>query len=44
LIYPFEGENIKKFSEKECKKGRLGKINQLQLLEKIIKISKLCQK
>jgi 2,3-bisphosphoglycerate-independent phosphoglycerate mutase len=44
LIYPFEGENIKKFSEKECKKGRLGKINQIQLLEKIIKISKLCQK
>ena len=33
-----EKNKIKKFSEKECQKGSLGKIRQLEVMEKILKL------
>jgi len=33
---------VKKFSEKECKKGKLGKIKQINLMKKILKYGRFC--
>lgn len=38
LIYPGKGEMIKKFSERECKKGKLGKIKQLDIMKNILSL------
>jgi len=40
LIYPGKGEKINKFCEKECKKGALGTIAQLDVLKKVIALAK----
>ncbi len=40
LIYDGEKDKVKNFSEKDCKEGKLGKINQVNLMEKTIEIAK----
>ncbi len=36
-----DGKNgVKKFSEKECKKGELGKFDQEELMDKMLKLAK----
>ncbi|HDL75111.1 MAG TPA: phosphoglycerate mutase, partial [bacterium] len=36
LIFGGKGDNVKEFSEKACKKGRLGKFKAIKLMEKIL--------
>jgi len=40
LIFGAESDKIKKFSEKDCKKGKLGKIKQINLMTKILKYAR----
>jgi len=40
LIYDGEKDKVQNFSEKDCEKGKLGKIDQINLMEKIIEIAK----
>ena len=40
LIYGAGSNGAKKFSEKECRKGKLGRVNQLELMSKILKLYK----
>lgn len=41
LIYPFKSsKKVLKFSERECKRGDLGKIKQIEVLRKILKLAK----
>jgi len=40
LISGTERDKIEKFSEKECKKGKFGKIKQIDLMKKILKYAK----
>lgn len=39
LIYGGDQDSVKEFSEKTCKKGKLGKIKQLNLMPKILKLA-----
>jgi 2,3-bisphosphoglycerate-independent phosphoglycerate mutase len=36
LIFGGENDKVKKFSENECKQGKIGKINQLNLMKKVL--------
>jgi 2,3-bisphosphoglycerate-independent phosphoglycerate mutase len=40
LIFGNGRDKIEKFSEKACKKGKLGKIKQIDLMKKILKMAK----
>ncbi|MFQ6084263.1 MAG: phosphoglycerate mutase, partial [Candidatus Aminicenantia bacterium] len=40
LIYGAGRDSVKEFSEKACKKGKLGKIKQTLLMSKILKLRK----
>jgi len=40
LIYGDGKNGVKKFSEKDCQKGKLGKIKQLDLMPKILRLAK----
>lgn len=40
LIFGNGKDKVKKFSEKDCKKGGLGKIKQVDLMKEILKLSK----
>jgi len=39
LIYGAGKDGAKKFSEKECRKGKLGRVNQLELMSKILGVT-----
>ncbi|MBC7074288.1 phosphoglycerate mutase, partial [Candidatus Parcubacteria bacterium] len=39
LVFGAEKDKVEKFSETECEKGKLGKIPQLRLLNKILKLA-----
>jgi 2,3-bisphosphoglycerate-independent phosphoglycerate mutase len=41
LIYGDGKDGVEKFSEKECQKGKLGKIRQIDLIEKILEYAKM---
>jgi len=38
LIYGAEKDSVKKFSEKDCKKGKLGTIKQINLMPRILRL------
>jgi len=38
LVFGGDRDNVKKFSERECKKGKLGKSKSIDLLKKLIKM------
>jgi len=40
LVFNNDKDSVKKFSEKSCRKGKLGKIKQINLMRKILKLSK----
>ena len=40
LIFGDGKDSVKKFSEKDCKKGKLGKIKQIELMSKILKLAR----
>jgi 2,3-bisphosphoglycerate-independent phosphoglycerate mutase len=44
LIYGAEKEGCKKFSERECKKGKLGVFKQIDLMKKISTLTRVFQK
>jgi 2,3-bisphosphoglycerate-independent phosphoglycerate mutase len=41
LIYGNGKDGVEKFSEKECQRGKLGKIRQVDLIEKILEYAKM---
>lgn len=41
LIYGKRKDSVKKFSERACKKGKLGKFSQLKLMSKLLELTKL---
>ena len=41
LIYGSGKNGVRKFSERACKKGKLGEINQLDLMSKILKLANI---
>lgn len=40
LVYGAEADEVSRFSEKDCRKGKLGKFSQLDLMKNVLKLAK----